>query len=205
MLPSVAPFVSPAQIKKFTYIPLDAPAIDPDTSQTLASSVIVVDELMLDLRDDPTVDIILDVVLSSFDPLNLHVINRPYGDNRSPGLLDIPETLLWSRIRRATFTNSGLGEYLDRVAYLADRSPLLDLVYDLTGSAEDQDSLRYVLLDVGADLNWEGDGSREGPAFGHVQVWLSNEDEVALLKEKLVGCSCSSLDIGVKPSVILSP
>ena len=183
MLPSVAPFVSPAQIKKFTYITLGASDIDPDTSPTLSSSVIVVDELVLDMRDDPTVDLILDDLLSSFDPLHLHVLNRPDGGDRTPGLLSTPGTLPWSRLRRVTFTNAGGSDFLAKFAYLADRSPLLDIVYDFTSSGADGDGLRTLLLDVRDDLIDREANPRHRPIFGGVQLWLDDEEDVALARD----------------------
>lgn len=200
MLPSIAPFVSPEQIKKFTYIPLDSPTIPPDAYRPISSSAVVVNELVLDLREAQTDDIALDIVLSSFDPLRFRVLafTRAYGYRWFPVTLNLPPTLPWSQIQQVAFTNAGGSDYLAKFAYLADRSPPLDIVYDFTSSGADEDGLRFLLLDVRDDLIDREANPRDRPIFGAVQLWLDDEEDVALARKWLVGCSCTSLGIGVK-------
>ena len=197
MLPSVAPLVSLEQTKTFTYVVLDARGSLADISRSITFSPVHVEELKIDFREDmlaeSTHSARLDELLACFDPTHLHLLARPRPMKLTRVHFTFAPDLAWSQLRQMSFTHSLADRELADVAVVADCSPV-DLVYDLAGhlsEADVEDTLRFVQDDLGPK-------EKEATAFGHVQIWVSNNDEVAMAEDMLADCSCTSIDIGVK-------
>ena len=213
MLSSVAPFVSLDQTRTFTYVPLDMD--DPgknilddsydsyDVSRMIAADPVPVEQLLIDLRkfyDENASDVHLDALLASFNPRHLHVLAKPDLINRTEYYLDLSCQLPWSGLRKATFTQSCAWTGLAEIPNLAGRAPPLDLVYDFSSRlVEDNHDFDRLMGELSDDLDRSGTLGKGRPLFGRVQLWLVDPDEVARAKIVLVGCSCTTLDIRVKP------
>lgn len=202
MIPSVAPSVSLAQTKRFTFIVEDSSS---DVSRPLSSSPLLLDSAVFDLSEGQ-LRVDLPVLLSSVDPRLLHVVAEPTPPSVRQGhtlSLDLRSSI--NRLRGIIFPSALDCRPLVEEACLVGRSPLLDLVYDF--SKEVGMELHVLENTLGAihdDLQ-PGSHSHERTAFGRVRVWLADKAEVECAKKILVNCNCTSLDIGIKQSVPLPP
>lgn len=212
MLPSIALWVSLDQTRTFTCAPTCPDDLrDMDVSSELCSDPGRIEELVVDLREtglaegqDGAVNISLDALLTSFNPQHLHVLAQPVSYARIICYLFLlSRQLVWSQLRKVRFTHSlssnGSGDFPS----LVGRSPPLDLEYEVSTQAAEYDDFEETLVEILADLVGHSNQVVDHHVFGHVQV-VNNKDEVALAKERLVGCSCTSLEIGVKTSVIFT-
>ena len=213
MIPAVEPFLSLKQTKSFTYLALDgAHAAASDAYRRIVRTPVDLDSVVLDLRGvgnsslprSFTID--LHRVLRSINPRQLHVLASPTARHRYGAFLDLSSPRAWSQLQEITFTHAFAGRALCGESYLEHRSPLLDLVYDFSDRVGTEEiRLRAVLECIRNDLGYGLGTRREEPrAFGHVQVWLHDEDEVVLAETILLDCDCESLEIGVKESVPLA-
>lgn len=204
MLASIAPSVSLDQTRSFTYVlSVEANRKAVDISRPIVSAPVHVDELAIELPEAtnhpyPSGDISLNVLLASFDPTHLHLLGRPASRSRVDCTFSIPYDSAWSQLRKITFVNSLTNRIFATIAFVVDRSPLLDLVFDVSTLGQGTSGLEVTLKCILGDLRRKTTGAVAGPAFGHVQVWVHDEDEVTLARTRLVNCSCRSLDIGVK-------
>lgn len=164
--------------------------------------------LTIDLRDlEWRAEPDLPELFQSFDPRHVHVLSQPAHSfhSRIGGHLDLFDDkgdVEWPRLRleRITFTNSIVAGSLYHIPGYRYRSPLLDLVFDLsvTGPQDAVEGLEFALVCIRDGISQEEDKDDTDLAFGHVQVWVHANHEVDLAKTILVDYSCTSLDIGVK-------
>lgn len=202
-LASIAPFVSLNQARTFTYVLPESAEMNGDSedvTQRLSLSTGQLEDLVIDLRQAPPRirEIELPNLLASFDFGHLHVTSLP---TLPKSCFTLPSHLKLSRLRQITLTHALNNQPLIQIAPIVARSPCINLVYDLVRSPS-TDSGERILSAICDDLCPQDLGAEgSSTAFGHVQLWLANEREVALAKEVLVDCSCTSLEIGVKLSV----
>ena len=201
MLASIAPFVSLEQTRMFTYAPLtDMDAKSADISQPIASAPVQIEDLVIDMREKTDPGFVhIHVLLASFSPCYLHLLAQPACEDRVQVDFSLPEDLGWFRLRKMTFVNEITSDLLLWHATSPDRSFLLDLEYDISRPGPESDDLEKTLEIIREDLiRWPVADDPSQRAFGHIQVWVADEKEVALARKILVDCSCTSIDIGVK-------
>lgn len=199
VLASIAPFVSLDQTKSFTYMVPDTGFSIQDVSSPLCSSPVAVERLHVDLRDSEVeiTHVNIDLLLCSFNPTHFSATSRPTDLCRVGRYFNLPN-VAWTDLQLLTFTHALSYISLAYASGLGPTTSRPDLVYDMSDRhPREEDDLVDKLSEVSDDLRTPLDPTL-GTAFGHVQVWVHDEEEVKLAKTRLVGCSYISLDIGVK-------
>jgi hypothetical protein len=200
VLPSVAPFVSLAQTRTFTYTPLSHD-LNLTHMDKLTPAPLLLDELVIDLRHllhdrDSTsavtkcISVGLDGLLSSTNPTRCHFFGRPTSIWRIPFWIQFPQGLDWSRTRTVTLTHATCSDVPGYAPAFSVDTPLFDLVLDLTEYCGDHaHDLDFELKQVvGKDItsSWRAESQDAGRTLGDVQIWLHDKREVEVAKRILI-------------------